>query len=688
MPPPQRTSNPQRRRLLPAVLTGMLIGLLMAVSTAAASDVTVSNCAKLQPTLNAVEEGEVITLAALCTKSNSGKAEGVFRLPSSVADVTIEGQAGTTAGFDGTGVKGSALESRGKGLVLRNLTIENYSLNERSAVTLDPGEGALPAIEADRFLDDTSSSTSGNSSRGGALSIFASSNTCAYTAPLSIVDSLFQGDHIADTSTTEHNRDQGGALYAELRCNSAATAPFELARLDGNTYAEDAIDTQAGGEAFGGALDLTSASGPGVEVSATQAGNVFENDSIASSSPTGVYGGGGEWASSLELSSTDDRYTGNSLPAPRGASASSLGAGLGLSTSSCAGDATASATLEDAVLAANAIGPASEAGESAGAGLYAACTSTEPNVHFHLSLDDSTVAGNQAPGGVSGIDGEDADQLALANSIVASPPGQADIGGFRTNAGGSLASSFSDACAPGVSTNTALPGEGNICAAPLLAGEATGDVHETASSPTIDAGSNALVPAALTTDALGDARILPGHSGCGQSFPAIVDIGADELTPPAPSCSPAPAIQKSPPSPLRPGLARFVRLVTGSTGAALRLSCSSSSDGLGCSGAIYVIAEETLRGKQVLAVGAGRVRHRRSVTIGQAPFSLPAGATATFTVELNAAGRALLRRFHTVSARVSASEASPAGAPLVFFTRAARFGESKPPTRSKRSRRR
>ena len=643
----------------------------MAVSTATAADITVSNCAQLQHELSNAEQGDVITLAALCTKANSGKAEGSFTLPSA-ADLTIQGQSGTTAGFEGAEVTKRALEGRGNGLVLRNLVVENYSLNEKSAVTLDPGEGALPVIEDDRFLGDTSS-TSSNSNRGGALSIFASNNTCAYTAPLSIADSLFQGDRIVDTSTTEHNRDQGGAAYVELRCNTAS-APFDLATLGGNTFAEDAIDTQAGGQAFGGALDLTNASAAGVDVSATQTGNVFENDSIASSSPTGVYGGGGEWAPSLELSSVDDRYIGDSLPAPRGANASSQGAGLGVTTASCSGNGTASATLEDAVLAANTIGPASEAGESAGAGIYAACTSTEPNVHFHLSLDDSTVAGNQAPGGVSGIDGEDADQLVLANSIVRSPAGQADIGGFRTNAGGSLASSFSDACTPGVSTNTPLPGEGDICAAPLLAGEETGEVQETPSSPTIDAGSNALVPEGLTTDAFGDARILPGHSGCGQSFSAVVDIGADELTPAAPSC-PAP-VQKSAPPPPRPGLADFVSLATSSTGAALRLSCSSTN-GLGCSGTIYVIAEERLRGKRVLAVGSAR--HRRVVTIGQAPFSLPAGGTATFTVELNAAGRALLRRFHTISADVSASEASSTSTPLIFLTHEARFSEPKQP---------
>ena len=247
-------STPRPRYLALAVLVGALIASLLAVSAAAASDITVSNCAKLQPILNAAEEGEVITLAALCTKENSGKAEGSFRLPYNVADLTIEGQSGMAAGFEGAGVAKPALEGRGNGLVLRNLVVEKYSLNEESAVTLYPGEGALPQIESDRFLDDTNS-TSSNSNSGGALYISASNGTCAYTAPLSITDSLFEGDRIVDTSTAENNRDLGGAAYAEIRCNSAS-APIDFATLSGNNFKEDAIGTQAGGEAFGGALDL------------------------------------------------------------------------------------------------------------------------------------------------------------------------------------------------------------------------------------------------------------------------------------------------------------------------------------------------------------------------------------------------------------------------------------------------
>jgi len=658
-----------------AVLVGALIASLLAVSTAGAADITVSNCLQLQHELNGAEQGDVITLAALCTKSNSGEAEGSFRLPYNVADLTIEGQSGMTAGFEGAGVEGRALEGTGNGLVLRNLVVENYSLEHEAVVTLNPNEGALPQIESDRFIDDTDSTSSNNSARGGALYISAYNSTCAYTAPLSITGSFFQGDRIADTSTEERNRDQGGAAYAEIHCNSAS-APFDFATLSGNTFAEDAIDTQAGGEAFGGALYLANSSHAEVNVAAEQTGNVFENDSIASISPTGSYGGGGEWSSSLELSSTDDRYTGNGLPAPQGATASSQGAGLGVTSATCSEAATPSAVLKNAVLAANTIGPASDGGESAGAGIYAACEPPEPKGHFHLTLNDSTVAGDQAPDGIAGVAGEGVDQLTLSDSIVTGPPGQADVGGFEAISDGSLESSFSDACEP--DRNAPLPGQGNICAEPLLEGASTGNVNETPASPTIDAGSNARVPEGLTTDAFGDPRILAGRAGCSETFPAVVDMGAAEFAPSAPSC-PAPVSALVKPQPPVPGLTHYISRKLSPTGVALTLSCSST-DGLGCSGTIFLTANETLQGKKVLAISAAH-RTMASVRLGQASFALAAGATATFQVKLNSTGRALLRRFHAISGFVLANEASPTSTPFIFLLDGVRFSEPQQPKR-------
>jgi hypothetical protein len=196
--------------------------------------------------------------------------------------------------------------------------------------------------------------------------------------------------------------------------------------------------------------------------------------------------------------------------------------------------------LENAVVAGNAIG-AGSGGELAGAGLYVGCSPspTHPN---HLALVNSTVTENTSPaGGVAGLAGNPGDQLALANSIVAGDVGGAELGGFG-GPGGSLSAVFSDVCASGASTP--LAGEGNLCASPRLADEgnpASFDVHETAESPTIDAGRNALVPGGLLTDVFGNARVLPGHAflpPCtpgaviGLTYgPTVVDMGASEFGP-------------------------------------------------------------------------------------------------------------------------------------------------------------
>ncbi|MEA2207349.1 MAG: hypothetical protein QOE77_4125, partial [Blastocatellia bacterium] len=101
------------------------------------------------------------------------------------------------------------------------------------------------------------------------------------------------------------------------------------------------------------------------------------------------------------------------------------------------------------------------------------------------------------------------------NGIVYGNTGAtSEIAGFDD--GGTVDVRFSDACDPAPVPHV---GEGNICADPLLVAPAAGDVHETGLSPTVDAGSNALVPAGLTLDYEGNARILG----------ARVDMGADEF---------------------------------------------------------------------------------------------------------------------------------------------------------------
>jgi hypothetical protein len=154
----------------------------------------------------------------------------------------------------------------------------------------------------------------------------------------------------------------------------------------------------------------------------------------------------------------------------------------------------------------------SAAGVVDGAGVYVGCD----NAPTALTLLDSTVAGNTAGPGVSigGIAGDGDDAITLRNSIVTANPNGLDATGFS-----SWAVTTSDVC--GIDGSTPLLGGGNICAAPKLRDPRPGhgDVHQTAASPTLDRGSNAVVPAALKLDYEGGRRILG----------LAVDMGADEL---------------------------------------------------------------------------------------------------------------------------------------------------------------
>jgi hypothetical protein len=120
--------------------------------------------------------------------------------------------------------------------------------------------------------------------------------------------------------------------------------------------------------------------------------------------------------------------------------------------------------------------------------------------------------------------GEATDILHLRNTILAGNPGGVDLGGFGASSGANVDADHSDVCAIGAATPFA--GAGNICSPPALVNPNSGDVHETAASPTIDAGSNAFIPS-TPTDVFGLPRIVSGKAG----DPPIVDMGAAEFPP-------------------------------------------------------------------------------------------------------------------------------------------------------------
>jgi hypothetical protein len=511
-----------------ALIVAFVGGTLALVAPAAQAGILPTDCKELTSKIATAAadpnhgEGDVIVLNGMCDASNLKSSVGVS-VPGE-SNFSIEGAPGTTSGFDGAGVTAPLLHSAGFETVgtitLRNLTFQhaNVAAGAGSAIRM---QIAHLTLANDSFIENTL-----HGFGGGAVNVFITApggkpvcQASPTPAGATVTNSVFRANKVIAT-----NQGAGGALVIAQICENPETI------LEGNVFEGNAIEQSGSGEALGGAFTFE----PGGETptSLVQRGNVFDSNHIVSTSTTSNFGGGGEWTEGASLISVGDRFSRNTI-AGAGSPKWSWGGGLGIINSSCEPTAATESALTNAVVAGNSIGAGS--GELGGAGLYVGCSPvpTHPN---HLSLFDSTVTQNTVPaGGVAGIDGNPGDQLRIINSIVAADPGGDEIGGFN-GAGGALSAAFSDVCGAGGASP--LGGEGNICANPRLANDgnpASFDVAETASSPTIEAGSNALVPGGLTSDFFGNPRVSAAISRpvCNSSpalGPAIVDMGAAEFT--------------------------------------------------------------------------------------------------------------------------------------------------------------
>jgi hypothetical protein len=504
----------------------------------ASAETLPASCSDLQAQMAAAVkapnhgEGYVVQLNGMCDAASLGTTTGVT-LPKE-ANFTLEGAPGTTSGLDGKGVTGTLLrtvESEFVGrLTISNLTFEHADASSARGGALAIGAAGL-TLSDDTFLENTV-----HESEGAAATVILAPPLCANTGSpaLAITGSSFRANSALDPGESA----AGGAVVAFLQCPSIKDV------IAHDVFEANTLEVGGEGVSSGGGLALIS-DATEAAVPVQQTDDLFDSNRIVVNGKSGDYGGGGEWVQGVDLASVDDQFSRNTLPGTSGANWS-WGAGLGILNSTCSEKAPTESTLEDAVVAANSIG-AGEAKDLGGAGIYVGCDNS-PTAPNHLSLLDSTVTENTVPpGGVAGIDGNAEDHLALANSIVANDVGGSETGGFN-GPGGLLTATYSDLCAP--ESSSPLTGTGNICANPLLAdnGDPTGvDVHETRSSPTIDAGSNALVPAGLTTDFYGDPRELPAFAyieDCGfgppGTPPAVVDMGASEAAPgipPAAACA-------------------------------------------------------------------------------------------------------------------------------------------------------
>lgn len=546
-----------RSRLMAIASSATLaVGALALSLPAHAVGATVTTCASLQAALNAAT-----TTGDVVTKQTPDPCAGSYTLPSNA--MTFQGGPGDP-GFDGTGhTTTSILSGNNVGAtVIQNLIFKNGSSTNGGGAISITGTSA-PQILTSQFYGNSApgvdggavviSSNNGNVVSGNTFGSVASSGGNTASAGGAMYDDG-SGDRTWTNNRFINNTSTGATEFG----GAATIDTFALANknvtIAGNTFTGNSAAGNGGGFAFIGRGGLLAVSGnvfshnhitgsagstdksfafhlgggafienqvlTGSNAMTTQVGNRFDSNAIdAIVSGSSDIGGGGEWLSAGTTSSTNDTFVNNQVgDGIQGAAP--VGGALGLRSINDETVGRGVLNAQNLVATNNAVGALGEGG-----GLYAGgegCTDvTLCPATIHLF--DSTVAGNSvgATGVGAGMAGDVGDIATVANSIVnlnTGAPNQVD--GF-----GTLGITYSDVCAG----TAAAAGVGNICKDPKLKNLAANDVHLTLSSPAIDTGNNASIPAGLTKDYEGDPRI----NGL------KVDMGADEFEPPVAPVLPA-----------------------------------------------------------------------------------------------------------------------------------------------------
>ncbi|HEX5307618.1 MAG TPA: hypothetical protein VFW38_00895 [Solirubrobacteraceae bacterium] len=604
-------------------------GWLAAVAPASATQYS-ATCATLQSDLNAASAdplggmGDTVTLTEMC--GAAGENAGSYVLPTGSA-FTLEG-IGADAGFDATGLGGAQLQSPlGEGvagLTISHLSFEGSSDASQGALVLYHDGGTL-SVREDRFLKDAALSPSPVELTDNQLGCPGGAGNSGIT----VERSVFREDTGAATSA---GLGAGGGMLLSIECGLDA---FTIA---GNEFLGDRLTPASGQPGSGAGLAIANSDAKNL-AHVTQLDNVFDSNSVIADGSS-RYVGGGEDAAGVDLTSTDDRFSRNSLPGTSGSGNFSWGAGLSVENSGCQTISPAS-TLIQAIVAANTISDSGteDPGLAQGAGVYVGCA---PPVGYSnsLTLLDSTVTNNvvtpAAATAVAGIAGHPSDRLSLENTILWGDAGGAELGGF-TGVGGSLAAAFSDVCVG----SGPFPGVGNICADPLLVSDKVAgsfDVHETADSPTIDTGANTLVPNNLSADAFGVQRALPGHVACHVHYPFVVDIGAAEFQ----------AVQNFACALLVPVVSFSFPSVKQLAGGVLRLTFRSPAHGrLAVKGQLRLT--ETVRKRHK------RIKHTRTLAYGKVSVSTPNDGSVSFDLRPTKAALALLERHKRLHVKLMAA---------------------------------
>jgi hypothetical protein len=521
--------------------------LFAALACAPAQAVTVADCTDLATQLgNGANSGGVVTMPEGMT------CEGSY--PVTIVNLTLEG-AGTGATFNTTAA-GRALSGSGLGnLVLRNLTFTSPT-GDRGGVELTGNTTAdisdvqfvhNGANEGGGLRIDSTATTGeivirdsvfgtgpldGNtaSTIGGAASIVTPPTT---GAPVELRRVTMRGNTLTGGPSV-----QGGALSATagkgvtladstLTGNSAGPAAMTYGgaailggssvTVTGTRFADNVLrTTDSFISADGGALFMSGSAGQ-----ATLTGNTFENNAIAPP-PTPSSAGparGGAAAINTAATLQGNVWIQNSMPTAGNVAG---GGGALWLTGSCSGSDSGQNTLRNELFRAN-------TGRNVGGAVaFSVCGEHDTFEVVNSTFRENTVA---LGAGGAALYAAPTAVTSVFNSVLWNDTGAAEL----TLQDATKDVRFNDAC----NGAAALAGDGNICADPLFADGSSAVVQ--ANSPVIDRGSNALVPADLTTSSSGGARILDGDGVCS----AVVDMGAAEAAEAA--CVPAAPPAGTPP---------------------------------------------------------------------------------------------------------------------------------------------
>jgi hypothetical protein len=151
----------------------------------------------------------------------------------------------------------------------------------------------------------------------------------------------------------------------------------------------------------------------------------------------------------------------------------------------------------------------------------------------------------------------------------------------------------------------------------------------------------------LASNSNGDgATVESQHTAVVQATPSGVG------TPPSSSVSPGPSA-----SPSGPGTATISSTTTSGTNARILVRCAGSA-GAVCPLVLTLTVKETIKRGEVVAVTAKAKQTKKVVVLGTTTIALAAGQSKLVTVSLNAHGKQLLSRRHTLKVKLAIAQST------------------------------